>query len=247
MVAFYLYTSLWLLSSPGSVELPVVVLDAGHGGMQIGALGVCGLKEKDVTLHITTEVAHLLEASSQVKTHLTRKDDSEVELRERPRIADSLNADLFISIHANASRRPVHRGVETFFLSARGSKSKLSELALRENEGVNTHHSNHSELEFILSGLQHNASHAESQKLAVELQESLVEDLNVKARGVLQERFLVLQHATMAAALVEVGFLTNPRECKLLKRIDYRRKVARSIARAILSHLRHRRSLLAQR
>ncbi len=237
------FMSLTILAAP----VPVVVIDAGHGGGQTGAYGVCGVHEKDVTLAIAVELAHVLDASGRAKAVMTRAGDEDISLEERSQRANRADASLLLSIHANASTSASSRGVETFFLSRRASERRHHDLVLRENDGrpsesVRTDDT----LGVILNGLRLSAAHTESQQLAMRLQEVLHERLGTRGRGVLQAPFIVLRDAQMAAALVEVGFLTNLEECRLLNSVDYQRQIAQALATATLAHLGVQTAVLAR-
>ncbi len=218
--------------------LPTVAVDAGHGGEKDGAPGICGLLEKDLTLVLAREVKELLNASGKAKAVLTRNSDTDLSLDERAKIANRAGATLFVSIHANSSTNPKIHGVETFFLSRRVTSRRLRALALQENDGMSLEVEEEKDaLAAILSGLTLNANHGESQRLSLRLQEKLNFVAHASARGVLQAPFIVLSRANMAAALVEVGFLTNPTECAALKEPTYQQKLAEALSTAIIAHL----------
>ncbi|MEM6532905.1 MAG: N-acetylmuramoyl-L-alanine amidase [Myxococcota bacterium] len=221
------------------IALPLVVIDPGHGGIHDGAKGICGVLEKDVVLGIGRELAQLLDASGQARTLLTRGDDRDVDLEARAEIANRHKAEVFISIHANASSSSKHAGVETFFLSSESTEERHAALVARENEG-RTAPPNRAPraLDALLSRLSHQASHQESQRLAIRLHDELARKTPYRARGVMQAPFIVLKGAAMAAALVEVGFLTHPTQCRKLSRIGYQRKIAAQLAGGIIAHLK---------
>lgn len=233
----------WALSSilmhGSGAALPVVAIDAGHGGTQEGATGVCGIREKDVTLSLAQRVDAILHQSGLARPLLIRALDETVGLTERSARANAAEAALFVSIHANASPSPTARGIETFFLSNRAATGRLAHLADRENDGiampvVDTHNT---ALQRILLGLSLDAAHSESQALALKVQSVLSEHLHSRGRGVLQAPFMVLLGAQMAAVLVEVGFLTHPDECALLASEEHQDAIAEAIATAVLAHL----------
>ncbi|MBI3180311.1 MAG: N-acetylmuramoyl-L-alanine amidase [Deltaproteobacteria bacterium] len=235
-------------STPPAQVLGVVAIDAGHGGEQDGAIGVCGAREKDVTLAIARELAKLLEASALVQPLLLRDADLDVALAERAAIANTAAAVLMVSIHANASTNAEARGVETFVLSDRAVSQRLVPLVERENEGVAFASARENTvLARILNGLDMNAAHQESQRLAVRLQTAMNNRLETRGRGVLQAPFIVLLGAQMPAALVEVGFLTHVEECRLLSTVDHQRAIAHTLAVAILEHVTTDNPALAQR
>jgi len=219
-------------------SLPQVVIDPGHGGSQLGAVGVCGVREKDVALAVGLKVSALLRASGRALAILTREGDEELELRSRPRLANEVAADLFVSIHANAGTDARARGIETFFLAARSSDHRAQMLASRENAGGSVQAPQASDpLTTILQDLSLNAAHHRSQRLAMQVQQTLTSTLGGIDRKVQQAPFAVLTGARMPAVLVEIGFLSNPEECKKLRREDYRDSVARGITAALLTHI----------
>jgi len=222
-------------SNAESNPVPLVVLDAGHGGDQGGATGVCGVHEKDISLAIVLELEKLLAASGKVRTLLTRRGDEAVALEERARIANLAHAALFLSVHANAAPGPSSHGVESFFVSRKAADKRIEQLALLENEGVTDHEPNDT-LGRILDSLQLQASAAESQRLAALVQDSVSARLSEASRGVLQAPFYVLRRVNMASVLVEVGFLTNADECRLLADPTYQRKLAQALTAAVLAH-----------
>lgn len=223
-------------ATPPSPAPAVVVLDAGHGGDQTGASGVCGVHEKDVALAIVLELDKLLGASGRVRTLLTRHGDESVALEERVRLANQVRADLFLSVHANAAPGESSHGVETFFVSRRAADQRIERLALVENEGVRSIQANNT-LGRILDSLHLHAAHAESQRFAALVQQSVSVRFGKANRGVLQAPFFVLRQVNMASVLVEVGFLTNPAECLRLGDPAYQRQLAQALAAAVLAHV----------
>ncbi len=227
-----------VLSAAGPKNLPLIVIDPGHGGEHDGAHGICGLTEKDVVLSIAKEVADLLRHSGLVTARLTRSDDSDIPLEARAELANSLGARLFISIHANASPNTAARGIETFFLSSDSANRELQKLVERENGGSGQKRpAQSSGVDSILASLRLGASHHESQKLALSIQSQLAGRFGEQERGVLQAPFVVLRHAQMPSVLVEVGFLTHPDECENLATKSYRREISQGIAVALLLNL----------
>jgi N-acetylmuramoyl-L-alanine amidase len=228
--------------------LPLVVIDPGHGGDQDGAVGVCGIREKDVTLAVSAKLAELMAASKRVEPVLTRRTDRAMNLESRVAMANQLGAAVFVSIHANASTSRRARGVETFFLSNRKVGRSAWQTAVRENEGASPAWEEKGDpLGQILDGLVLGAAHRESQRLAMRLQQTLRQKLHTRGRGVLQAPFVVLKGATMAAALVEVGFLSHPKECRQLGNSSHQHRVAKGLATALLSHISQEEALFARR
>ncbi len=223
-------------------ERKVVVIDAGHGGHDPGAIGPGGLKEKDVTLDIAKRLKRVLEERYNLIVYLTRNTDRFLELKERTRIANKKGADLFISIHANASPRRQTRGIETYLLNWTNDEEALR-VAARENAiSVEKMKKQQTELGMILASLHRESKRDESLKLAHYIQNSLVSSLSRKYRaiqnlGVKQALFYVLVDAEMPSVLVEVGFISNPREERLLKSRSFRQKTAEALAHGIFRYI----------
>ncbi len=227
----------WLLLLSTLAAPPLVAIDAGHGGSQRGAVGVCGVLEKDVTLSVSKELAAVLEASGRAQPMMTRESDVDLELEDRTRRANQAGAALFVSIHANSSPEAHSRGVETYFLSLRAPSQRQRDLVLRENEGHAAPVGTSEPLAAILDDLRNNAGHKGSQSLAMRAHLALRDRLEARGRGVMQAPFLVLRGAAMPAVLVEIGFLTHTEECRRLIDPAYQRSVAQALAGAILAEL----------
>ncbi len=215
----------------------LIVVDPGHGGRDPGAIGPNGTREKDVNLAMAKILSAALRQQLGVKVLLTREDDRYLELRERTEYANRVGADLFISLHANATTGSRAYGVETYFLNL-SKTDEAAEVAARENGMTLQDISN---LEAILFDLMANAKINESSRLAAEVQQSLVAGLstrysNIRDLGVKQGPFHVLLGATMPSALVESAFITNPREEKRLNSTDYQRHVANAIVQGIKNY-----------
>lgn len=208
----------------------VVVLDPGHGGQDSGARSATGLTEKAVCLDISLRVRRHLSALGYT-VYLTRHQDQYLTLEERARRANAWNADVFVSIHANASTNTEASGIETFVLAIPGE--------------VSTNHST----QVQPSVLAHpgNAFDAANMALGFSLQRSMLVATRVEDRGVRRARFSVLRDTSAPSALVEVGFLSNPNEAAQLGTGAYRERLAQSIAQGIDLYLREvrRAALLA--
>jgi N-acetylmuramoyl-L-alanine amidase len=233
-------------SEPGMRAGPVavtplrtIVLDAGHGGHDPGAHGPTGLQEKELVLDVTRRVAKLVEASLPgLKVLLSRKGDYFVPLRERTSFANRERADLFVSIHANAHREAASEGVETYFLSSEATDNAARQVAAAENSVVQLEKpvfkgSRSDTVKAILWDLAQSEFQQESSRLAEVVQDSMTESLRIPNRGVKQAGFYVLGGAAMPAVLIEIGFVTNPREERRLKDMRYRDEIARAIAAGI--------------
>ena len=223
-----------------------IVIDPGHGGKDPGAMAF-GLKEKDIVLNVAHRTATILQEKHNYEVILTRENDTFLPLEERTAIANTKNADLFVSIHVNAHPQKSAKGVETFYLNL-ATNAEAMRVAAREN-ATSTH--NISELQDILSDLMQNAKINESSQLAEFVQTSLVSGLeehkyNIKNLGVKQAPFYVLIGAEMPAVLAEISFITNPKEAQLLKDSNYLQAIAEQIAAGVATYVEHRRSAALQ-
>lgn len=224
---------------PGGIR--TIVIDPGHGGKDPGAIGPTGLMEKDVALDIAKRLKAKLESRMGCKVLLTRSADRFLELDERTMFANSVNADLFVSVHLNASRDRKARGVETYFLSPARSKDEL-ETAARENMmAVGSQDEIENDLAYIMSDLTSTQKVNDSAILAGSVQNSITTGLRrasqpVKDKGVKQAMFYVLWRASMPSVLVETGFISNREDEKRFKSPAYLDGVAESIAGGLASY-----------
>jgi N-acetylmuramoyl-L-alanine amidase len=217
-----------------TAPLRTIVLDAGHGGHDSGAVGPGGLQEKDLVLDVTRRVARLIEDKLNVKVLLSRDSDHFVTLQDRTTFANKERADLFVSIHANAHRETASAGVETYFLSSEATDSAARQVAALENSVVrlekpNARNGRLDAVKAILWDLAQSEFQLESSRLAEVVQDSMTRSLRIPNRGVKQAGFYVLGGAAMPAILLEIGFVTNPQEEKRLKDSKYRDEIARAI------------------
>ncbi len=215
-------------------RIDLVVVDPGHGGKDPGALGPGGLKEKDITLAVAKEVKRQLERMG-IKVILTRDKDEFVSLGDRARIANRVGADLFISIHCNWGKRKRARGTETYFLSEARTEWERAVAAL-ENKALEYEMPEAQAkdvVSYIIADMIQTEYLKESQELAHYIQRGIVKRAKTKDRGVKQAGFYVLVGAYMPAVLVEIGFISNPQEAKLLKSKAFQRKVAQGITEGI--------------
>jgi N-acetylmuramoyl-L-alanine amidase len=191
--------------------------------------------EKDVVLDVTRRVARLVEERLAIKVILTRDADHFVTLKDRTSFANRERADLFVSIHANAHRELVHEGVETYFLSSEATDNAARQVAEKENGAIQLERaaagrsSRHDVLRTIFWDLSQSEFQLESSRLAEIVQDSMTQSLRIPNRGVKQAGFYVLGGAAMPAVLIEIGFVTNPREERKLKDTSYRDEIARAI------------------
>jgi N-acetylmuramoyl-L-alanine amidase len=219
-------------------DLRVITLDPGHGGAENGATGPSGLMEKDVTLSIARRLRKLLENRLGVQVVFTRNDDRNIPLDERTEIANNNKSDLFISIHANASPRQNARGSSVYFLSYQASDEESRRVAAVENAPFSRSAvSEDRDLQFILWDMAQAAYLTESAIFAEILLEELVGGSGEgNNRGIKQAPFRVLMGATMPAVLVEVAFITNAEEEKLLRSETHQNDLAESIYRGVLRY-----------
>lgn len=219
-------------------RLREVVIDAGHGGKDPGAIGTTGLQEKTVVLDVAQRLKKLLEAA-KIKVIMTRDDDAFIPLQERTIIASKTRADLFVSIHANSSPvRSVH-GVEVYSLGDLGTMEK-NEAQRQENHAVLfkslSMKKGSLNLEDIVSDMLYSHKQSVSPGLAADLAIIVSQTAKTQDRGDRQSRFFVLRNTLIPAVLVEIGFLTNSREERLLKTGEYRQKIAEGLAKGILGY-----------
>jgi N-acetylmuramoyl-L-alanine amidase len=212
-----------------------VVLDAGHGGDDHGAEGPAGLLEKEMVLDVARLLKERIERSD-VQVVLTRSDDVYVPLEERTAVANRARADLFVSIHANAAAARSARGVETFFLALEASDEAARQLAERENAAFREAAPAAPEdpLASILGDLAAADQLRESDEFArLANREVAALTTAVPSRGVKQAPFVVLMGVQMPAALVEIGFITNPAEERDMASAQFRERVADALTRAV--------------
>ena len=232
-------------ATPGALPVPktpqevpgirTIVLDPGHGGKEVGALGANGLMEKDLTLTICRKLADSLAAKTGARVVLTRDDDTLVSLDQRTAIANQYKADLFLSVHLNAAVVKDAKGSETYFLSLEASDELARRAAETENASAAAASSAaaSTDLKLILWELAQQAYLDESSRFAQAIQEEMNAATGVSNRGVKQAPFKVLVGATMPAALVEVGFITNPEEEAKLESAEFQTLLVEAITRAV--------------
>jgi len=228
-------------SKKKQTDVPLIVVDAGHGGKDDGAMSVSGIKEKDINLKISKHVKTILVNRYKYRVVMTRKDDTFIPLKDRSKISNKRNADLFVSVHANAAKRKSAHGIETYFLGTSHNEQALA-TAAREN-GDLVKSVNDDQVQQILASLITTTKINDSSRLAGRVQENLYRtskktNRNVKNLGVKEGPFYVLHGADMPSILVEVGFLTNPREAEMLAKSEYLYKLASSIAEGIYKYMK---------
>ncbi len=220
-----------------------IVIDPGHGGHDPGVLGK-GLTEAALVLDVALRLEKLLQKEPGLEVVLTRRTDVYIPLEERTELANRESADMFLSIHANASRNDAAKGIETYFLSF-ASSPEAEAVAARENSAsAREMH----QLPDIIKAIALNNKLDESRDLAHMVQESLVTSLRktnkeVRSRGVKKAPFVVLIGAAMPSVLAEISFVSNMQELSLLKTNAYKQRIAESLFNAVM---RYRKSLKGQ-
>jgi N-acetylmuramoyl-L-alanine amidase len=219
------------------LKLGRVVLDAGHGGHDVGTHGPSGYLEKDLALDITQRLGALIEEGLGSEVIYTRTTDTYVALEDRTRIANERKADLFLSIHANSSPYRTVAGVETYVLNFTTSRTAL-DLAARENASST---SSIYDLQELLNKIALKDKIDESSEFATRLQialSSLSSKSNgsAKNRGVKRAPFVVLIGANMPSVLAEIGFLSNSNDEALLRKPDHRQRIAEALYKGIASY-----------
>ena len=222
----------------------VVVIDAGHGGEDPGAIGPGGVREKDVVLKIAQELKRLIDSEKGYRAVLTRTSDYYISLRGRTGKARKSNADLFVSIHADAFKDPRARGASVWVLSGRGATSEMGRwLAQRENSadligGVGSLSLGDKDdvLASVLLDMSMNASRKDSHKVASRIHANMSSFARMHKKHVEQAGFVVLKSPDIPSILVETGFISNPEEARKLKTASYQRQMAQSIYRGITGH-----------
>jgi N-acetylmuramoyl-L-alanine amidase len=226
-----------ILPSTRPVESPgihTIVIDPGHGGKEVGAIGPAGLMEKDATLMLCRRLAVALEAKLKTRVILTRNDDTVVPLDQRTAIANQYHADLFLSVHMNAAIVKGAHGAETYFLSLDASDKLAEKAAEVENASKNSATpAAASDLKLMLWDLAQQEYLNESSRLAQAVQEEMNRITGIQSRGVKQAPFKVLVGATMPAALVEVAFITNPDEESKIKSDTFQATVVDALTKAV--------------
>jgi N-acetylmuramoyl-L-alanine amidase len=233
------------VSASGGDKNWVIVIDAGHGGKDPGALGSFSA-EKNITLAIALKTGSYIEKNLQNVTVLyTRKTDTFVELKDRPDIANKNNADLFISIHANSTKSRTINGTETFVMGPAKDQQNL-EVAMKENEVIlleNDYSTTYEGFDpkspesYIMFTLMQNIFLKQSTSLASAIQSQYKGKNNRTDRGVKQAGFWVLFMTTMPSVLTETGFITHPDEEKYLNSKEGQDKIALSIFKACSDYI----------
>jgi N-acetylmuramoyl-L-alanine amidase len=215
-----------------------VVIDAGHGGHDVGTIGPDGLYEKDVVLDIALRLGAELQQRLGVQGVYTRTNDTFIPLEQRTAMANAAQADLFISIHGNSSPESNVRGVETYYLSLTNQQDALA-VASRENatSGADIH-----DLSDIVKRITQNDKMDESREFALDVQQQLYDGLvsgnsGLKDRGIKKAPFVVLIGANMPSILTEISFVTNSKDAKELRDPKYRERIADSLFKGVSEYM----------
>lgn len=220
------------------LKIGKILIDPGHGGSDTGTIGPSGYQEKELVLDIAKRLGRLIEKRLGSEVVFTRQDDSFVPLETRTAVANQQQADLFLSIHANSSRSPRARGVETYYLNFTTDAEAL-EVAARENA---ISQERISQLQGLVQKIALAEKVDESKEFAAHVQAKVwktqaVQNRKMADRGVKKAPFVVLIGANMPSVLAEIAFLSNPAEEKQLKTEEHRQKIAEALYAGILGYV----------
>jgi N-acetylmuramoyl-L-alanine amidase len=218
-----------------------IVIDPGHGGHDFGTIGPGGLAEKDLCLDVSLRLGKLIEEKLGSQVIYTRDDDTFVPLENRTALANQKQADLFISIHANSSRNHSASGVETFFLGIASSHDQET-LNVISRENAYSERSLY-DLQDVIKKITLNEKVEESKEFAADVQKAIASQTaqwnrSARNRGVKRAHFIVLIGANMPSVLTEISFLSNPNDERLLKKPDYRQKMAQALFGGIFNYVK---------
>jgi N-acetylmuramoyl-L-alanine amidase len=215
----------------------VIVLDPGHGGIDPGCIGCTGVYEKGIALATAHDVANKLEATGRYRVKMTRTDDEFVPLEERVAFARAAEADLFLSIHADAVPEPSLRGASVFTLSEKASDKEAAMVAARENSADLVAGIKLTEHEPVVNEILFDLARRQTNNLSIRFARDLVSELGREVRLMNHSHrsagFVVLKAPDIPSALVELGCLSNPGEDRLLQEIAYQHKLATGLVRSI--------------
>ncbi len=229
-------------------KISFLIVDPGHGGKDPGAIGKGGIKEKRITLKLASYLQEYLKTKLKtVKVHSTRNTDKFVDLSKRTETANKMlkknENGLFVSIHVNASILPGISGFETYFLSQNPSNEEARATAALENNVIileeNSGRKKYNDVEHVEAIMLTTQIQKESASLANFIQKYLDKTVyESKSKGVKKADFFVLRDALMPAALVEVGYISNPKELKKLTETGYQKKIAKGIGDGIIQFIK---------
>jgi N-acetylmuramoyl-L-alanine amidase len=224
---------------PADTDRLLVVIDPGHGGSEEGCRGVAGTLEKRLVLQISQRIQSLLEQLPSVQVIMTRQRDEHISLWDRVDLANQLDADLFISVHANAFVRPDFGGVETFFHSLEASDEEARRVARAENAPQREKRpASRDRVQSILADMRRAETLRDSSRFAHLVQLELARVLPFDNLGVKQADFVVLRGTRMPSVLLELGFLTNAAEERVLLRERIQSRIAQAVRMAVINYRR---------
>lgn len=256
LAGFFLFFSLFSLSQgqPSSEAqdiskpknsfsqgIKTIVIDPGHGGLEPGAKGRFGTLEKNISLAISLKLKAIIERNLALQVILTREEDVDVSLENRAAKANNNKADLFISVHVNSSFRREARGSETFFLSMEATDEEARRLAYMENnpaeleKGISGE--NEDEIKMILWDMAQTAYLNQSSILAESIQNELNSLFLTRNRGIKQAPFKVLCGVACPAVLVEVAFLSDSDEERMLRSEDFQNRIAQAVYKGLENYI----------
>ena len=230
-------------SVPAQARQRTIVIDPGHGGLDVGAKGQFGALEKDINLALSFKLKALIEKNLADRVVLTRDKNIDVSLENRAAVANNNDAALFISIHANGSFRKKAHGAETYFLSLNATDEETRKLAYLENNSSELEGriatDSQDDIKMILWDMAQSAYIKQSGRLAQEIQNELNKPpLGIENRGIKQAPFSVLRGVACPAVLVEVAFISSPQEERELVQDEFQDNVAQAIFRGLATYLR---------
>ncbi|MCW5827885.1 MAG: N-acetylmuramoyl-L-alanine amidase [Deltaproteobacteria bacterium] len=223
---------------PTPEQFDVVVIDPGHGGHDWGAIGIGEILEKDVVLAVSRFAASCLRQEKPgLRVFLTREEDFFIPLADRTKIANNLNADVFVSIHANAAKNPKAQGIETYLMNPEATDREAHRVALAENASLGLEGADPNDPLLMTLWSLKSAQHIRgSEDFGAVVHQTLAREFNFRSRGVLQAPFFVLVRANMPALLIELGFLTNETDATSFRNEAYLKRLGRGICRGILDY-----------
>ncbi len=217
--------------------IKTVVVDPGHGGENLGALGFNGVYEKKIVFKTAQRIRELLGEQTNATAQLTREGDETVPLARRIAFANDLQADLFISLHCNSSFSQKPIGVETYVLSEKALEEESAKLSRQvvTPKGLYASAADPAAAAVVKEMLQF-AAHRDAMGFAKQVQSNLVKSMRTTDRGVKELPIIILRGAEMPGVVIEVGFISNPVEARNLSRSKYQEVVAQAIVNAIIRY-----------
>ncbi len=240
-------TSALTVPVPRADDRPTIVIDPGHGGVDPGARGISGVAEKKIALDYALELKRQLEATGRYRVALTRDRDIFLQLRDRVALAQQYSGDLFISLHANNHKSRKIKGASVYTLSEKSSDAEAAALAAKENKADIIAGIDLSDQTETVSKILIDLAQRETMNLSKTLGNTMVEKLG-RATALLRNThrfagFAVLKSPTVPSVLVEIGYLSNRAEERLLRTAKHRAKVTAAIVKAIDAYIKSQRTL----